>query len=135
MLLPLSICQSVCHMGWYFDDWLAFAISAGLTIVLILSFLILFLSPCTKYHKLVWYIYRKRNLVRMQHYSFAIFPFDYGHGVSDHKCLDTPLLKSWPRTEFISMSFPLMLWQRALFTFLTSPIKRGLGVRGFILWS
>ena len=90
---------------------------------------------CTKYHKLVWYICRKRNFVRMQHYSFAIFPFDYGHDVSDHKCLDTPLLRSWPRTEFTSLSFPLMLQQRTLFPFLTSPVKRGLGVGGFILWS
>ena len=99
------------------------------------SFLILFCLPYTKYYKLVWYIYRKRNLVKMQHYSFAIFPFDYGDDVSNHKFLDTPLLRSWPWTESTSLSFPLMLRQRALFTFLTSLAKRGLGVRDFILWS
>ena len=93
----------------------------------------LLVFPYTKYHKLVWYICRKRNFVRMQHYSFTIFPFDYD--VSDRKCLETPLLRSWPKTEFTSLPFPLMLQQKTLFPFLTSPAKRGLGVRGFILWS
>ena len=35
----------------------------------------LLVFSCIKYHKLVWYICRKRNFVRIQHYSFAIFPF------------------------------------------------------------
>ena len=94
----------------------------------------LLVFPCAKYHKLVWYIYWKRNFVRMQHYFFAIFPF-YGDDVSDYNCLDASLLRSWPRTESTSLPFPLMLQQRTLFPFLTSPAKRGLGVRDFILWS
>ena len=68
----------------------------------------------TKHHKLVWYICKKRNFVRMQHYSFTIFPFDYGHGTSDHKCLDASLLRSWPKTEFVFLSSSLMLYQRDL---------------------
>ena len=137
MSLPLSILSrhlshrvmfwwaiGVCHLArsYYHADFFFLPYS-----LLIFSY--------TKHHKLVWYICKKRNFFRIQHYSFAIFPFDYGHGVSDHKCLDTPLLRSWPRTEFTSLSFPLMLRQRALFTFLTSPGKRGLVVRDFILWS
>ena len=133
---PWVIYQDICHTWWCSDERLVFAILPVLTIMLIFFLLYpLLIFSCTKYHNLVWYICKKRNFVRMQHYSFAIFPFDYGHGVSDHKCLDTPLLRSWPRTESTSLPFPLMLQQRTLFPFLTSPAKRGLGVRDFILWS
>ena len=69
-------------------------------------------TSCAKYHKLVWYICRKRNFVRMQHYSFAIFPFDYGHDVSDHKYL---VVRPWgdhPKAEFVFLSSTLMLKQK-----------------------
>ena len=113
-----------------------FAILPVLTIMLItFSFFIPFCFSCTKYHKLVWSIYRKRNLVRMQYYSFVIFLFDYGDDVSDYKYLDVWLLRLWLRTEFTSLPFLLMLWQRTSFTFLTSPVKRAIGVRGLILCS
>ena len=62
----------------------------------LLSYWLFFLPfSCTKYHKLVWYICRKINFVRMQHYSFAIFPFDYSP------------LRLRLKAESILVSFPL----------------------------
>ena len=135
MLFPLSNFQDICHTRWCSDERLVFAILPVLTIMLIsFSFFIPFYFPYIKYHKLVWYICKKKNFIRMQYYSFAIFPF-YSDDVSDYKCLDASLLRSWPRIESTSLPFLLTLWQRALFSFLTSPVRRGLRVRGFILCS
>ena len=52
--------------------------------------------PCIKYHELVWFTYKWRNFITMQHYYFfVIFPFD--------SC-DVPDHKLWPKAEFIILA-------------------------------
>ena len=94
-----------------------------------------FCLPCTKYHKLVWYICRKRNFFRIQHYSFIIFPFDYGHGVWSQLSWYFTLEVNILRLSLSFFSSSLMLWQWDLDSLPNISCKKDLGVRGFISWS
>ena len=116
----------LCHFPWVFvktfvthgdvlmSDWCLLSCSFLLSCWFFFFSHSLFIFFYTKYHKLVWYMYRKRNFIRMQHYSFAIFPFDYGHDVSDYKYLVLCLWGDHPKAEFVSLSSSLMLCQKDL---------------------
>ena len=133
MSLPLSTCQDVCYARWYSDKRLAFAFLPILTIMLVLFiFFTSFFSciPCTKCHKLVWNVYRWRNFVRMQHYFSHSSLFGCVNDVSYHMCRDT--LPLWPKAEFVTLTDAMT---KSIISLSDITCKKGLGIRGLILWS
>ena len=110
----------LCHFPWVFvkvsvtrdcilmTDWCLLSRLLLLSYWFLFSFFIPFFFPYIKHHKLVWYVCRKRNLVRMQYYcshsSLLI--------VLMISQIDTSLLKSGHRVELVFLSPSLMLWQK-----------------------
>ena len=92
------------------------------------SFLLLYslLFSCIKHHKLVWYVYRKWNFIRVQHY--CTLPFRW--------CLRL-ILRTWSCGIELSLSFYHPRWcydKKDFIPLLDIPCKRGLRIKGLISW-